>query len=481
MKSSPSNEASTEGKKSRQNFQRRQFLQGTAAVTAFTIVPRYVLGGQDQTPPSDLINVAVIGTGGQGIVNMKALLQEKDVRIIAIADPNEEADYSKWYYGGKAGRLPALKLINDTYQKQNAENFKGCADYIDFREMLEKEKAIDAVLVATPDHAHGVVTMAALKLKKHVYCEKPLCRSLYETWKVIEAAREAKVATQMGNYGHSGEGLRLFCEWIWDGAIGPVREVHAWANFPPMNEQKERPTETPEVPKGMNWDLWLGPAQERPYHPAYAPVTWRAWHDFGVGMLGDFACHHMDPAFQALKLGYPTSIEACSFGGGKETFPYASLAYFDFPAREEMPPVRLTWYDGGLGPETPEELEPNRKLSKTGHGILLVGDKGKILGGGWAQSPRLIPETAMQAYKRPPKTLPRVPGHHRDWLNAIKNGGQPSANFDNVGKMVEAILMGAIAERVGEKLYWDSAQLRFTNSTAANDLIKPNFREGWAI
>jgi predicted dehydrogenase len=458
---------------------RRKFLGTASAAMAFTIVPRHVLGA-GQTAPSDLIHMAIIGTGGQGIVNMKSLLQQNDVRIIAIADPNEESDYSRWYFGGTAGRIPALKLIAESYQKNNV-SYSGCAEYTDYRQMLEKEKTIDAVLVATPDHAHGIVTLAALQLNKHVYTEKPLCRTFFETQKVIEAAKAAKVATQMGNQGHSGEGLRLFCEWIWDGAIGPVREVHAWATFQPMNELKERPKETPPVPKGLNWDLWLGPAQERPYHPAYAPVTWRAWHDFGVGMLGDFACHHMDPAFQALKLGYPTAIEASSFGQGKETYPYATIAYFDFPSRGDMPPVRLTWYDGGLTPPRPDELEPARKLSANGHGILFAGEKGKILGGGWAESPRIIPEKAMLAYKRPARSLPRVPGHHRDWLDCIKNGNQPCANFEAVGMMVKTILMGAIAERVGGKIYWDSIQMRFTNSNAANDLIKPNFRKGWEI
>lgn len=459
---------------------RRGFLGAAAGAATFTIVPRHVLGA-GKVAPSDRIQIGVIGTGGQGIVNIKALLQQDDVVITAIADPNEKADYSRFYYKVPAGRLPALHLINETYKKSKP-GYKGCAEYIDFRKMLEKEKDnLDAVLVATPDHAHGVVTMAVLQLKKHVYTEKPLCRTLYETWKIVEATRQANVATQMGNYGHSGEGLRLFCEWIWDGAIGPVREVHAWANFPPMNELKEYPTKGQKVPKGMNWDLWLGPAQNRPYHSAYAPVTWRAWHDFGVGMLGDFACHHMDPAVQALKLGHPTSIEAATTGAGKNTYPYASLVYYQFPARGDMPPVRLTWYDGGLKPETPELLEPARRQYRNDHGILFVGDKGMIMGGGWAQSPRIIPEKAMQEYKKPAKTLPRVPGHHRDWLDCIKNGKKPNANFEEMGRLVEVVLMGAIAERAGSKLYWDEAEKRFTNSDTANALVKPEFRHGWSI
>ena len=457
---------------------RRTFLQAATAA-AVTIVPRHVVAGSGRPAPSDTVNIAIIGAGGQGLVNIRALLQEDDVRIVAIADPNEESDYRKWYYGGTAGRLPCLKVVDEANQKKDGTAFKPCRGYVDFRELLEKEKGIDAVLVATPDHLHGYVSLAVLQLKKHLYCEKPLCRSIYETQKVVAAAREAKVATQMGNYGHSGEGLRLFCEWIWDGAIGPVREVHAWAVFPPLNTLKERPAETVPVPKGLNWDLWLGPAAERPYHPAYAPVTWRPWHDFGTGMMGDFACHHLDPAFTALKLDYPTSIEAVHYGAGKETYPFAATIYMDFPARGEQPPVRIHWYDNGLRPPTPAELGPTRKLGP--HGILMVGDKGKILGGGWAQSPRLIPEEAMQAYKRPEKTLRRVKGHHRDWIDACKGGEPSSANFDAVGRMVEVVLMGAIAERVGEKLHWDKATCQFTNSPQANELVHPAFRKGWEV
>jgi predicted dehydrogenase len=450
-----------------------------AAAAGLTIVPRSVLARSGRPAPSDTLTVAIVGTGGQGVVNIKALLQEDDVRIAAIADPNEESDYRAWYYGGTAGRLPAKKLIDEANRQKDPSAFKPCTDYVDFRELLEKEKGIDAVLVATPDHLHGYVSLAVLAMKKHLYCEKPLCRSIYETQKVVAAAREAGVATQMGNYGHSGEGLRLFCEWIWDGAIGPVREVHAWAVFPPLNTFKERPAEQVPVPAGLNWDLWLGPAPERPYHPAYTPVSWRPWHDFGTGMMGDFACHHLDPAFMALKLDYPTSVEAVHYGAGKETYPFAATIYMDFPARGDQPPVRVHWYDNGLRPPTPAELGDSRRLGP--HGILLVGDKGKIAGGGWSQSPRIIPEEAMQAYKRPPRTLRRVKGHHRDWIDACKGGEPSSANFDVVGRMVEVVLMGAIAERVGGKLQWDATAGRFTNSAAANELVKPTFRKGWEV
>ena len=462
-------------------WNRRTFLKTAGAGTAFTFVPRYVLGGKGFVPPSDTVNIAIIGSGGQGIENMKALLQEPDARIAAIADPNEESDYSAYYYKGTAGRIPALKLVQEASSKNNQEKSRGCSEYIDFRVMLEKEKAIDAVLVATPDHVHAVAVIAALQLGKHVYCEKPLCHSIYEVRKVVETARNAKVATQMGNQGHSGEGIRLTCEWIWDGAIGPIREVHAWADASRWGKVTERPTETPPVPSGLNWDLWLGPAAYRPYHPTYAPVAWRDWWDFGSGVIGDFACHHLDPAFWALKLGYPTSVEAVMCDRREELVPMGSLIYFEFPARGEMPAVKLKWYEGGLMPPTPEELEPGRTLGRDGHGILFVGDKGKMVCGGWGGTPRLIPETAMKAYKLPPKSLPRAKEHHREWLDACKGGPASSANFDAIGKMVEVVLMGVIAMRTGEKLFWDTGSQRFASNAKANNLLQPRFREGWSL
>jgi len=457
---------------------RRQFVAAAGAAAA-TIVPRHVLGGVGYVAPSDMVNIGIIGTGGQGTVNIKALFQESDARIIAIADPSETTDVRRFYYGYVAGRLPTKKLITDTYQKQNRTDYKGCADYVDFREMLEKEKDIDAVLVATPDHWHAAATIAAMKLGKHVYCEKPLCHSIEEVRKVTEVARESKVATQMGNHGHSSEGIRLTCEWIWDGAIGTVREVHSWALVKPWTDLVAPPTDTPPVPAGLNWDLWLGPAANRPYHPAYTPVTWRCWFDFGTGYLGDFACHHLDPAYWALKLGYPSSIEASSYNRGKGTFPHASIVYFHFPARGDMPPVKVTWYDGGIGPESPEELDMGRKMGP--HGILFVGDKGKILAGGWGGTPRLLPEAAMKAYKRPEKTIRRVKGHHRDWLDACKGGESASANFQAMAPMVESVLMGSIALQMDERLNFDESTMKFTNVAKANDLLNPPYRQGWSL
>jgi predicted dehydrogenase len=464
---------------------RRNFIGGAVAATsAFALVPRYVLGRSGQTPPSEKLNVAIIGTGGQGTQNIKALFGQSDVRVMAICDVNEQADYSRFYYGGTAGRKPALELIEKHYSRQKSSaGYKGCASYVDFRKMLEKEKAIDAVLVATPDHVHAVATMAAIKNGKHVYCEKPLTHSVYEARKIAEAAREAKVATQMGNQGHSGEGIRLTVEWIRDGAIGDVREVHSWSHTGGgwAGGRTARPKETPPVPAGLDWDLWLGPVKHRPYHIAYAPYNWRGWWDFGTGANGDMACHNMDPAFWALDLGHPVSVEGSSSGINSETTPLASIIHWQFAARKNMPPVKVTWYGGGLMPPQPDELEPGRKLTGGGNGILFVGDKGKIMCPGWGGNPRIIPEAKMKAYERPAKTIPRSKGHHRDWIDACKGGKPASSNFDYAGPMTEVILLGNVALRTGKKLTWDGPNMKATNVPGADKYIRPEYHNEWTL
>ena len=464
---------------------RRDFIGcAVGAATGFVVVPRYVLGGNGQTPPSEKVNIGVIGTGGQGLHNIRALFGEADAQVIAICDVNEESDYSRFYYGGTAGRGPALKLIERRYADRKSDGqHKGCAPYIDFRKMLEKEKAIDAVLVATPDHVHAVATMAAINNGKHVYCEKPLTHSVYEARRIAEAAREAKVATQMGNHGHSGEGIRLTVEWIRDGAIGDVREVHSWSHTGDgwAEGRTARPKERPPVPAGLDWDLWLGPAKHRPYHIAYAPYNWRGWWDFGTGAHGDMACHNMDPAFWALELGHPLTVEATSSGINPETTPLKSTLRYQFGARGNMPPVELVWYGGGLMPPRPEELEQGRELTGGGNGILFVGDKGKIMCPGWGGNPRIIPETKMKAYKTPPKTLARSNGHHRDWLDACKGGKPASSNFDYAGHMTEVILLGNVALRTGKRLTWDGANMRATNAPEAEEYIRPEYHNGWTL
>jgi len=454
---------------------RRGLLGEAAAAAAFTVVPRSVLGGAGSTAPSEKVNVAIIGTGGQGIVNMKQLFNEPDVHIAALCDINESSDYSMFYYGGRAGLKPALELVRQKYGQP-------CPTYHDYNQMLDTED-IDAVLVATPDHSHAIVDLAVINKGKHLYCEKPLCRTVYEVRVVTEAARKAGVATQLGNFGHSSEDIRLACEWIWDGAIGDVHEVHSWTSTGARRWTNftERPKETPPVPAGFDWQRWLEPVPPRPYHPDYAPVRWRAWWQFGSGTIGDFACHHLDPAFWALKLDQSDSfsVEASSIGTTEETCPAGSLIYFDVPARAGMAPVRITWYEGGVMPPRPAVLEAGRSLGE--HGILFVGSKGSILGEGWSRSPRIIPETKMRAYRKPPKSLPRVEGHHRDWLNACKGKGSASTHFEYSGPLSEFVLMGNVAIRSGKKLEFDWKNMKVTNEPDANKFVKPHYREGWTI
>ena len=468
----------------KKNISRRKFLGSTAAaVSAFTIVPRHVFGGAGYTPPSEKLNVAGVGVGGMGGGN---------IAKIAGMEEDQNENFTKVREGEN---IVALCDV-DTEKAAGIFNlFPKAKKYTDFRKMLEKQKDIDAVVIGTPDHTHAVVAMMAMKMGKHVFCQKPLTRTVYEARMLTETARENKVATQMGNQGNSGEGVRLICEWIWDGAIGPVHEVHSWTNRPVWPQGIPRPKKTPPVPSSLDWDLWLGPAPVRPYHPTYHPFSWRAWSDFGTGALGDMACHILDPVFSALKLKYPTSVEAsCStyvalgkmWGKVKntETYPRASIVHYSFPARGGMPPVKLHWYDGGLMPERPEELESGRQLPD--NGVLFVGDKGKMTVVNFGGSPRIIPEEKMREYKRPPETLERVEGgedgHERNWIRACKGGKPAGSNFDYSGPMTESVVMGNLAIRYPhQKLEWDGEKMEVTNFEEANQLVNPPYRQGWSL
>lgn len=466
-------------KNNQTNVNRREFLKTGAAVTAATIIPRWILGGAGFVVPSNKVYIAIVGAGGQGRTNADALMREADAEIVAICDPSEDADYSPFYYGGRAGRLPVKARIEAHYTKQKPD-YK-CKEYEDFRIMFEKEKGIDAVLVATPDHVHAVVTAAAMRLGKHVYCEKPLTHNIWEARQIAKIARETKVATQMGNQGHSGEGIRMTCEWIWAGAIGKVTEVHAWSDAGGWAKGPGRPKETPPVPKGLNWDLWLGPREYRPYHPAYHPYNWRGWWAFGTGAIGDMACHNLDPAVWALKLEAPISVEASSPGVDSEVVSQCAIFRYKFPARGDMPPVKVVWYDGGLRPERPEELEEDQVLGGGGNGILFIGEKGKIMCAGWGGTPVLLPQSRMDEFERPPKTIPRSKGHHRDWLDACKGGPQPSSNFEYAAKLTEIVLLGNVALRTRKKIYWDHENMRAKNAPEAERFIKETYRKGWEV
>jgi predicted dehydrogenase len=438
-------------------------MSAAAGVAAFTIVPRHVLGGAGQTPPSEKLNIAGVGIGGQGGHDIQ---QFSSQNIVALCDVD-------W-------RLAAGMFKRYPQAKQ----------YKDFREMLDKEdKNIDGVVVGTPDHMHASVSMAAIKRGKHVYCEKPLTHTVFEAKALAEAAREHKVATQMGNQGQAGEEVRLLCETIWDGAIGQVREVHVWTDRPLNGTNKwywpqgvDRPKDTPPVPETLNWDLWLGPAPQRPYHPAYLPFVWRGWWDFGTGALGDIGCHSLDPVFRALKLGYPTSVEACCTLVNNETYPVASRVTYEFPARGDLAPVKLHWYDGGMKPPRPPELEDGRRWDT--NGALYIGDKGKMLGG------RLIPESRQKEYGKPPQKLERSPGHYQEWVNACKGGKPAGSNFpDHAGLLAQVVLLGNVALRpalkaekyLGTKLLWDAKEFKFTNVPEANQYLTKEYREGWAL
>jgi len=441
----------------KQGLSRRRFLAGSAAVGAATIIPRHVLGAPGEPSANEKLNIAGIGTGGMGSRDVTRVPTEN---VVAICD------------------------VDASHAASAAKPFPQAKIYADFRKLLdEMDGQIDAVMIATPDHNHAVVTMAALKRGKHVFCQKPLTHSVHEALEVAKAAKEAGVATQMGNQGQATEGARLTCEFIWAGAIGQVREIHSWSNRQPDISPRgiPRPKETPPCPENLNWDLWLGPAPVRPYHPCYLPFRWRGWWDFGTGVLGDIGCHNLSAAFKALKLGWPTSVEACSTHWNappeikNETAPLASIVTFRFAAEGDRPEITIRWYDGGMMPPQPEGVAPGRNLFK-GDGTLIVGDRGMLHGH------RLLPESKMQEYGKPPQVLERSPGHYQEWINACKGGPPAGSNFvDHAGPLAAVVLMGNIAIRTQEKLYWDAEKLRFTNSDAANALMNPPYREGWTL
>ena len=451
---------------------RRKFIKGSAAAAAaFTIVPRHVLGGAGIVPPSDKLNIAGIGVGGMGKNNLKHC---GDENIVALCD------------------------IDDKYAAPVYKTYPKAKRHHDFRKMLETQKDIDAVIIATPDHLHATIAMAAMQLGKHVYVQKPLTHSVFEARKLTEAARKYNVVTQMGNQGHSGDGTRLIYEWIQDGAIGKVHELHAWTNRPvwPQGVEVDRPKDTPPVPKTLDWDRWIGPAPFRPYNPVYLPEKWRAWWDFGTGSLGDLGCHILDPAFWALDLKYPESVEGniSTYWEGfwkytepkHETYPRSTIVRYKFPARGDMPPLKVTWWDGGLMPPRPEELEEGRKMGDSDGGLLFIGEKGKMMTGCYGQNPRLIPEEKMKEYKKPKPTLERIPGgsggHEKDWVRACKGGKPASSNFDYSGPLTEMILMGNLAVRYPwKKLLWDGPNMKVTNHEEANSYVKREYRKGWTL
>lgn len=451
-------------------FSRRNLIKGGAALATLNIVPSHVLGGPGKIPPSEQITLAGVGVGGVGHGQLKSCA-EAGFRVVSLCD------------------------VDDLYAKKSFDHFKDASRWRDFREMLDSEgDKIDAVYCGTPDHTHAIVSLAALRAGKHVATVKPLTRTIHEGRILAEAARAAGVQTQMSaSSAVTDSGCRMR-ELLGSGIIGDVTEVHIWSNRPLWPHGMATPSGADPVPGTLDWKLWLGPAPERPFknewpedHHAlaqlrgrvhsrgvYHPWNFRGWHQFGTGALGDMGCHHFNVPRLALKLGHPESVSATCTKLMGETWPLASMITYDYPAREGLPPLRLIWYDGGLKPPRPGELESNRELADAG--ILYVGSKGKILDG------HLIPASKMEGMTPPPQTLERRGNNWEEWIEAIRGGDPPSQTWHTCAvPLTEMVLLGNIALRTGQYLKWDGPAMRFTNSDAANSLLQCEYHNGWSL
>jgi predicted dehydrogenase len=504
---------------------RRSFAGGAA----FAIVPRHVLGAPF-VPPSDKITLASIGMGRQGMVVTMSLLARPDIQVVAVCDPNESShDYveygdnallkaerqllgpgyenwgqdlaspgKKWLIPsyqsslGAGGREPGKRLVEAYYGSRKNNKYKGCSAYRDFRELLEKEKDLDAVYVATPDHWHAGISIAAMLKRKHVLSQKPMAHSVGEARRMAAVAREMKVATSLPVNNPTSSDSRAIHDWIAEGAIGTLHEVHNWSSRPNSPQGVERPKETPPVPKGLDWDLWVGPAPERPYHPLYHPFQWRAWYNFGTGAIGNMGSYSFAGLFKILDLTPPTAVEVSSTGwfdaspaAREETYPKASMIHLYFPAHNSRPAIRITWYEGGLRPPRPAGLsaEDDHYFHPGGsnEGIMYVGDKGYILAGFNGTSPRVYPESK----KYPLPARPR--GSRGDtsidqWAAACKGGPASATSYEFQAAPTESFLLGGLAQRFpGEKLIWDTANMRFTNFEKANLHVNPPYRSQYKI
>ncbi len=429
---------------------RRSFVGTAAASTyAFTYIPRRVWGANER------LNVACIGAGGKGAGEVRDLARE-GCNIVALCDVDEQ----------RASRT--------------FEMFPRAKKYKDFRVMLETQTDIDAVTVSTPDHTHAVASVMAMRFGKHVYCQKPLAHSIYEARVMARTAAEMNVATQMGNQAHAGEPIRRGVELIRAGIIGQVQEVHVWTNRPIWPQGQTRPNQAEAVPAGLDWDLWLGPAPYRDFHSAYVPFKWRGWWDFGTGALGDMACHMMDMAYWALDLGCPTTVEAESEGGTSESPPIWSIITNGFPANTERPAVKFVWYDGNrlppadiVGDKTPEQL---KRLD-----CVLIGDRGKMFFSRGRTNWIIEPESILEEFEPPEKTIRRVNNEDAEWVEACKGGPAALSNFSYSGPFTEFVLLGNLAIRAGEKLTWDGPNMKALGVPAVDQYVRREYRKGWDL
>lgn len=493
-------------------MKRRNFITTAATAAGFTIVPRHVLGGIGHIAPSDQLNVACIGTGTQGTRVLLELLKIPDLRIVSVADPvKDDNRYQNWgenelrngirraieeplwdekVKGCRAGREPAKQIIDTWYSKKSGAGYKACTAYEDFRELLEKETGIDAVVVGTPDHQHAQVAVKAMNKGKHVFCQKPMTNAVYEARLMAETASKTGVATQVATANASSASTDQLCELIWSGAIGPVREVYNWSNRPVWQTGfTELPAEE-KIPKGFNWDLWLGRAEYRPFSYDYTHTVFRSWYDFGTGALGDMGCYSFAVIYRALKLGDVNTAEASANtnvgvvnGNPRQvayvSHPHAMNAHFTFPARAGMPEVDLYWVDGGMKFARPKEFFDDN-IEFTPDGLLFVGDYGKILCGFQGNNPRLLPLSRNKSMIMPPETIERSKGHYIDWIDACRGGKKARCTFESAAPITETLNLGIIAMRTGKRLTWDPAALK-TNNDDANKLLKPTYRAGWEL
>ena len=498
---------------------RRKFMKFTAASGVFSVVPRHVLGGAGHVAPSDKITLGHIGMGTQGFRELGGLLADPAIHIVAVCDPNTDSnDYVEWgkngirntirgYLGnptwreneeGCPGGREVGRLVVDTYyaNQRGSATFKACSAYADFRELLDKEKDLDAVKIMTPDHLHAAIAIAAMNQGKHVAVHKPLANRLYEARLVIETARKTKVATHLLAWG-AGAGNARICGRIREGIIGTLREIHNWTNRPVWPQYTEIPTDRPPVPKGFDWDLWLGPATDRPYHPHYTHTVFRGWYDFGGGSMADMGIYSLWPVFTALELGAPRSAEAwathtCSIVDhisrptkNDFSYPTACRLRFQFAARPDMPAWELFWYDGGMKPRLPKEIE-TQDVPMPNEGILYVGNEGSIMAGFNGQEPRLFAKgkSAPLWDEASPRDAgrQRVSGERQSpWLRAIQ-GGEPSpGNFLHAGSISDTVNLGTVALRTGTKVVFDSQTMRITNVAEANKYLRRECRPGWEL
>ena len=444
-----------------------------AAGLGALIVPRHVLGGADYQAPSDTLRIAGVGVGGMG----------------------------RRYLQGCAGeRIVALCDVDHSFAAPVFRKYPEARVYRDFRLMFDQEEQnIDAVIVATPDHNHAVITMRGLKAGKHVYCAKPLTHNIYEARRISAQAREARVATQMSVQSCASDEALSTSELLLAGVIGPVHEVHVWCDHPLYPAGLIRPTDTPAEPYNLDWDLWIGTAPYRPYHPAYHPWIWRSWWDFGSGTVSDMLCHAMHVYFNPLELGAPSRVYASRTtmrGGyfkmhadGKEDLPpltetpetesYSSVVSWEFPARGNHPPLAMHWYDGGIRPHRPMELDSKTQMPR--EGLLFIGEKGKMLTGYSGGKVHLLPEKNFRDFQPPPKTLMRSIGHYKEWVRACKGGPPANCNFEFGGRMTEVAQLGTIAARAARLLEWDPDRMAITNDAEANGWVNPPYRKGWSL